>query len=118
MFEVNGATKRFLLMLPATLPTVPDAKFTEEVVTTTEQPPGSTPVEERATATRPLGSFPGQLKVTDAALAFGDGAVLIDDPVVLQGGKIAGQHTTTATYKGDNEPISGTLIVKYTLTPR
>jgi len=119
MFEVNGATKRFLLTLPVTLPTVADAKVTEEVVTTTEAPPGSAPAEERSTATRPLDSFPGQLNVTDAALAFGEGgAVLIDDPIALQGGKISGQHTATATYKNNNEPLSGTLVVKYTLTPR
>jgi len=118
-FEVNGATKRFLLMLPATLPMVPDAKLTEEVVTTTERPPGSTPAEERTTATRPLDSVPARLKVTDAALIFGDGSgLMIDDPVVLQGGKISGQHTMTATYNDVRDPIGGTLVVKYTLTPR
>jgi hypothetical protein len=116
--EVNGATKRFILMLPVTLPTVPTAMLTEEVVTTTEQPPGSNPAEERKTSTRELGSFPGQLKVTDAALAFGDGgAVMIDDPIALQGGKISGQHTMTATYDA-RAPIGGTLVVTYTLTPR
>jgi lipoprotein-anchoring transpeptidase ErfK/SrfK len=117
--EVNGATKRLLVTLPLTLPTVTDATLTEEIVTTTELPPGSKPTEERSTSMRPLGGFPGQLKATEAALAFGDGgAVMIDDPIVLQGGKISGQHTTTATYKENNEPISGTLVVKYTLTPR
>jgi hypothetical protein len=117
--EVNGATKRVLLMLPVTLPTVTDAKLTEEVVTTTELPPGSKPAEERKTSTRGLDSFPGQLKVTDAALAFGGGSgVMIDDPVALQGGKISGQHTMMATYNNGNAPIGGTLVVKYTLTPR
>jgi hypothetical protein len=118
-FEMNGATKRFLLMLPATLPMVPDAKLTEEIVTATERPPGSTPAEERTTAMRPLDSVPAGLKVTDAALAFGDGSgLMIDDPVALQGGKISGQHTMTATYNDARTPIAGTLVVKYTLTPR
>lgn len=117
--EVNGATKRLLVMLPLTLPTVTDATLTEEIVTTTELPPGSNPAEERSTSMRPLGSFPGQLKATEAALAFGDGgAVMIDDPIPLQGGKISGQHTTTATYTDAGAAVSGTLIVKYTLTPR
>jgi len=118
MLEVNGATTRLLLMLPVTLPTVTDAKLTEEVVTTTELPPGSKPAEERETSTRSFDNFPGQLKVTDTALAFGEGgAVLIDDPIASQGGKISGQHTMTATYDA-RAPIGGTLIVKYTLTPR
>ena len=118
MFEVNGATKRFLLMLPATLPSVADAKFTEEIVVTTERPPGSTPVEERKTSTRLFDSFPGPLQVTDAALVFGDGGLMIDDPIALQGGKISGQHTAAATYTDARVPIGGTLVVKYTLTPR
>jgi hypothetical protein len=119
MLEVNGVTKRVSMILPVTLPTVLDATLTEEIVTVTESPPGSKPAEERKTAMRDLGSFPGQITVTDAALAFGGGTgVLIDDPVALQGGKIAGQHTGTATYKENSEPISGTLVVKYTLTPR
>jgi hypothetical protein len=101
------------------LPTVTDAVLTEEVVTTTELPPGSKPAEERRTSMQPLGSFPGQLKVTEAALAFGDGGgVMIDDPIALQGGKISGQHTTTGTYSDAGAAVGGTLIVKYTLTPR
>ena len=117
--EINGATKRVSLLLPVTLPTVLDTTLMEEVVTATEMPPGSKPAEERKTATQPLKNLPGQITVTDAALAFGGGSgVLIDDPAVLQGGKLSGQHTVTATYKQNNEPISGTLVLKYTLTPR
>jgi len=98
---------------------VTDATLTEEVVTAIELPPGSKPAEERSTSTQRLDSFPGQLTVTEATLAFGGGSgVLIDDPVVLQGGKISGQHTGTATYKQNNDPVSGTLVIKYTLTPR
>ena len=117
--EINGATRRLLLMVPATLPTVLDAALTEEVVTLTESPPGSTPSEERKTARPTLESFPGQLTVTDAELAFANGgALMIDDPAVLQSGKISGQHTVAATYKNNNAPVAGTLVVKYTLTPK
>jgi hypothetical protein len=116
--EVNGATKRLLLMVPATLPIVLDAALTEEVVTVTESPPGSRPSEERKTSKPSLESFPGQLRVTDAALAFGEGGLMIDDPVVLQGGKVSAQHTVAATYGSNNAPIAGMLVVKYTLTPR
>ena len=115
--EINGATKRLLMMVPTTLPTVLDAKLAQEVVTVTESPPGSRPSEDRKTSTVALESFPGQINVTDPT--FGEGAaLLIDDPVVVQGGKISAQHTMPGTYSSNNSPIAGTLIVKYTLTPR
>ncbi len=116
--EVNGATKRLLMMVPSTLPTVLDAALTEEVVTVTESPPGSRPTEERKTSKPALERFPGLIKVTGAALAFGDDGLMIDDPVVVQGGKVMGQHTMAASYSSNATPIAGTLVVKYTLTPR
>ena len=116
--EVNAATKRFSLALPVILPLVQGAMYTEETVSTTQEEKKPKPEEERETRTAALEYFPGKITVTDAALSSGDGGVITEDPIVLQGGKLSGQRTTTATYVNSNDTVAGTLVLKYTLTPR
>ena len=115
--ELNGATGRLLLVVPAYLTPLGNATYTEEVVTTTEMPPGSAPQEERKTTQKPLNLFPGQLTLTAAATSIG-GALLIDDPFALSAGKHSGQRTVKASYGNGNAVVEGTLVMTYTLTPR
>ena len=92
--------------------------YTEETVSTTQAEKEPKPEEERETRTAALEYFPGKITVTDAALASGDGGVVTEDPITLQGGKLSGQRTTTATYVNGNDTVAGTLVLKYALTPK
>jgi hypothetical protein len=119
-FELNAASKRVLLTVPAILAPKEENVFKREtLVTYIPLPLGPRPTQEASTRGEAT-SIPRQVKTTDPALTFGNGILLFDDPLVVAGGKISGHHTLTATYEPvhmNGSPIPGKLVVNYTLTP-
>jgi len=116
MFEINTNTMTYLLMAPTAAVDDSANLVTENVVTSTVAK-GEEPSESRDTRRFGLDLQVRGTDLDEPKTVIGDVPLLAGefDPAL---GKIAGERTLTGSYDYRGMKIPGSILIKYTLTPR
>jgi hypothetical protein len=114
--EMDISTKKYLLMISPGFEDQSEGSVKVEEATHQESS-DSPPVDSVKESTVKLDHIPQRIEIDEPTMTQGQ-AMLLEgtfDPAL---GKIVGEHKLRAHYNGLNGDTPGTLVVKFTMTPR